>query len=72
MAVWKCKQCKTWGLGGPNGFNAHWKSWHKPHNGRLGAQVQSFGFLPNYSNGQETTRRYKSQPVRSDNGLGIS
>jgi hypothetical protein len=54
MNVWRCKRCREWGIGGPQGFVQHEKSAHV-YSGRFGAQV-SFGFTGQYSDGYE--RRY--------------
>lgn len=54
MNVWRCKRCRQWGIGGPQGFVKHEKSAHA-YDVRLGASV-AFGFTGNYGDGYE--RRY--------------
>ena len=51
VSVWRCKRCREWGIGGPQGFVAHEKSAHT-YGGRFGASV-SFGFTGQYSDGRE-------------------
>lgn len=59
MSRWNCRLCKTWGKGGPDAWSRHYRDIHQD-DVRLGAQV-SFGFSPNYSNGQRT--RYRDDYV---------
>lgn len=52
---WHCRICRTWGLGGPKGWTQHHQAEHND-DVRLGAAI-SFGFSPNYANGQRTRYR---------------
>jgi len=53
MSRWICKACTRWGMGGPQGWERHWKAEHQ-HSGRY-ASALSFGFVPNLSDGRRTS-----------------
>ncbi len=65
MNVWRCKRCREWGVGGPDGFIAHERVAHT-YSVHLGASV-SFGFTGDYSSGLERRWDRTARPaVASD------
>ena len=62
MNRWHCRICKTWGLGGPEGWTKHHKTQHVDNN-RYGTAL-SFGFAPNYSDGNRGRYSASFRPPR--------
>lgn len=60
-ARWVCKLCPQHGLGGPVGWERHYRAAHSDGN-HYGAQL-SFGFAPNYSNGRRTSHWHDYRPA---------
>ena len=59
-SIWRCK-CGKHGIGGPDGWKAHFETTHNTRQG-FGSQV-SFGFAPNYSNGWRTNHWSDYRPA---------
>lgn len=51
-ATWRCKVCRTWGVGGPKAAVEHVKDAHAEPTTHATAAV-SVGFIPNYAAGVE-------------------